>query len=65
MSDIKRFISDQPLETSFYVEDYVELVSECYLTLLEEKGFTWGNEIPHVSDDEFWDIFKFFEKEEE
>ena len=63
--DIRNFISDMPLECfEYYVEDYVDLVAEAYLDLLESKEWKgWYADIPEISDDEFWECFKCGEKQ--
>ena len=56
--DIKRYISEQPIFQEFYVENYIELVSEEYFKLIKKKGFTWGKKLPKISDNQFWKCFK-------
>ena len=65
--DLKRYISDQPLcDLELYI-DYdklVENVAEDLEHLLKTKhNFEYGQECPEISDDEFWDLFKPYEKE--
>lgn len=63
MKDIENYISDQPLDdVAQYSDDYVETVSGLYYALLETKGWSFGEELPEVTEDEFWDLFKYAEK---
>jgi hypothetical protein len=56
--DIARFISDQPLCCpSLYKDDYHIVVSHVYLSLLRDKGFVYGEEIPEITEEEFWECF--------
>lgn len=65
ITDIEQTISDQNIDTNFYVEDWVEIVAQEYCNLLYEKGWDgYGmNEIPEIADDEFWKCFEYAEKE--
>ncbi len=64
LSDIRIMISGTPIDPSFYVEDYVTLVTEAYIYLLESKGWKgWYDSTPAISEEEFWGCFKCAEKD--
>lgn len=66
--DLRRYVSDMTAGVimSCYTCEYDELVdavSESLRKLLRSKGFKMGDELPEISDEEFWDLFLPFLKE--
>lgn len=56
--DLRRFIDDHLIETRFYRNDYVDIVARLYCNHLIGLGWGFGEQLPHVSDDVFWEFFK-------
>ena len=64
MSDIRQYISDQPLDNpELYQEDYIELVAWELRNYLFNLDWEYGEELPEISSEDFWDLFKIAEKE--
>ena len=65
MQDIERIISDQPWDRNLYIfeQDLIEKVSDDLLELFVNKyNFEWGDEEPKINDNEFWNLFIPYEK---
>lgn len=65
LRDIRRFVSDQPIDLSQYIDedDLYDGVARDLLDYLEQN-YNWffGNELPNYSDKDFWNLFKRYEK---
>ncbi len=66
LRDIHQMIESQPIDTRFYVDDYVQIVADEYRKLIQSKGFSWGDDERdiEISEAEFWDLWKIAEKGE-
>lgn len=65
LRDIRRFIADQPIDLSQYIDedDLYDNVARDLLNYLEEKyNWIFGQELPEFSDADFWNLFKPYEK---
>jgi hypothetical protein len=60
--DFEKLVEDQPIFGSEYVEDYIEIVAENLIILCLERGFFWGDEMPEITEKEFWSCFLSAEK---
>jgi hypothetical protein len=61
----KQYVSQMPLcDPELYHDDYIEIVAKALRDLCKEKGFVYGNEMPELTDSEFWDCMACAEKEE-
>lgn len=59
IQDFRNYISDQPLCCpEMYVEEYVNIVADELFGLCVSKGFEFGDELPEIEDEEFWECFK-------
>lgn len=65
MNDIYRFISDQPFDSDQYIDEICTYVAEDLKSYLE-KSYKWkfGDELPEYPDEDFWDLFRPYEKKE-
>lgn len=62
--DLNRYVNEcaVDLQNSEYDENVIENVTNDFRDLIMEKyNFKYGDEIPVVSDEEFWDLFKPYE----
>lgn len=57
--DIQAIISDNGIDPDYYREDYVEIVSELYMSYILDHGFQWGGDIEDVDvpEDVYWGFF--------
>lgn len=64
--DVKRFISDMPIDETQYedIDCVLEAVTEDFIELMESMGWYYGDEAPYISDENFWNLFKTYEIEE-
>jgi len=66
ISDIERFIADQPFECEYFNDDYIGGVSFELRNYLHDRGFRYGDDagpyLDDMSDEVFWGLFKLFEK---
>jgi hypothetical protein len=69
--DLRRIVSDwaESLEIKHYRLSFDEICEEVSYSLLdliqEDNNFEWGDEMPKVDDEKFWDLFKEWEKFED
>lgn len=62
--DIRRHVSDQPLETDFYTSYYIEGVAWAIRGYLYGIGWEYGDELPEAFDEvKFWSFFEDYEIE--
>ena len=65
--DIYRYISEQAVNVdlscyTYVYDDLVDCVAGDYLDLLRDKyNWFYGQELPEISEEEFWDLFKPYE----
>jgi len=67
LNDLRQYVSSmsEGLDAKQYMYDYDDLVEAVTIGLnaiLAGRNFKWGNELPEISDNEFWDLFKKYEK---
>lgn len=63
--DIYRFINDQDVCClDLLVDNWAEIAGDNLLELLEEQGFSWGDDLHdfEISEEDFWDCFRDAEK---
>lgn len=62
ISDIEQFISEQPIDETFYQENWVEVVARELHDYLIGRGFQYGEDssdlLSEISDENFWGFFK-------
>ncbi len=59
---IRMYISNMPLDTDCYVDDYIEIVANNYRDYLYDQGWSYGDELPQISDEIFWSFYRDAEK---
>jgi hypothetical protein len=70
--DLQRYVSDVSvgIQADYYDLDFDDLINavanDILDTLCEDYNFFWGDEFPSsMSDEQFWDFFKPYEKNNE
>lgn len=69
--ELRRFVADwaQSIDINQYRVSFEDLCEEVSYSLLdfikEEHDFKFGDDMPYISEDQFWEFFKEWEKFEE
>lgn len=64
LRDVEWYISEQRIDPSQYEEDYIDGVAINYVRFLRQNfGWRYGEEVPEITEDEFWSLFSDYEKE--
>lgn len=70
LNDLRREVSESFVQIqidcySLSYDDLLESITHDYLELLRDKfDFKWGDEIPEIEADEWWNLFKKYDKVE-